>query len=154
MNKKRLITLTALGICILFCILGIYYYKNNAVEHKTQTQQQNTQTQTTMLETVNVSSFKDGTEKENRTLIDVRTPVEYNQGHIANAKNIDFYEQSFEEKLNNLDKNTAYSIYCRSGHRSGEAIKIMESLGFTNVLDLEGGVISWQEKGNTLCTNC
>ena len=83
----------------------------------------------------------------NYQILDVRTPQEYFQGHIPGAKNIDFYSSNFKEELNKLDKNKTYMIYCRSGHRSGETLKIMKELGFKNIINLEYGFNSWIAKG-------
>ena len=73
------------------------------------------------------------------TVIDVRTKAEYDAGHVDNAINMDFYSPDFSAQLNALDKNGTYLIYCRTGHRSGQALEIMKGLGFTNVNDLSGG---------------
>jgi rhodanese-related sulfurtransferase len=73
------------------------------------------------------------------TVIDVRTKAEYDVGHIDNALNMDFYSSDFSAQLNTLDKSGTYLIYCRTGHRSGQALDIMKGLGFTNVSDLRGG---------------
>ena len=79
----------------------------------------------------------------NMTTIDIRTPEEYNSGHIDGAINIDFYANDFAQRLEKLDnKGGAYSIYCRSGSRSGKALSTMNKLGFTNVADLLGGYSS------------
>lgn len=109
---------------------------------------------TRMLATVHLAQFKTEHAKNERTVIDVRTAAEFNDGHINGSKNIDFYSTSFTNELNELDKNAPYLIYCRSGNRSKQALYIMESLGFTDVLDLAGGVIAWEENDNILCTNC
>ena len=80
--------------------------------------------------------------KENSIIIDVRTKEEYDSGHIKNAINIDFYGPDFEKQISALDKNKNYFIYCRSGHRSHEANKVMKSLGIKNIFELEGGIMS------------
>ena len=81
------------------------------------------------------------------TIIDVRTSDEYKTGHIEKAINIDYFGgEAFEKDLNQLDKNKSYVIYCRTGHRSGLAMKIMEKLGFTEVYNI-GGLMDWTEAG-------
>jgi phage shock protein E len=107
-----------------------------------------------MIETVDSSTFKNRSTEEERVLIDVRTPGEFSEGHIPGSVNIDFNAPTFVAEIEKLDKNEPYSIYCRSGNRSGQALELMDSLGFADVLDLQGGVISWERNGNTLCTNC
>ena len=77
-------------------------------------------------------------------LIDIRTAEEYGAGHIAGAKQIDFYQtQEFNSYLDSLDKNKKYLVYCRSGNRSNQALNMMESKGFTNASDLAGGISAW-----------
>ncbi len=81
-------------------------------------------------------------------ILDVRTLAEYNSGHIEGAKEIDFYAADFKQKLNTLDKSKHYYIYCRSGHRSGETMRIMKELGFKRVTNLQYGMNDW--KANNL----
>ena len=75
-------------------------------------------------------------------LIDIRTKEEFYENHISGAINIDFYGNNFRENLNKLDKNLNYLIYCRSGSRTSQTLLLMEELGFKNVFDLDGGIIS------------
>ncbi|MBM7559982.1 rhodanese-like domain-containing protein [Marinitoga litoralis] len=77
-------------------------------------------------------------------IIDVRTPGEYNSGHIENSINIDYYNSSFKNELSKLDKNKTYIIYCRSGNRSGKSLEIMRDLGFNNVYNITGGILKWK----------
>ncbi len=79
-------------------------------------------------------------------VIDVRTPQEFNAGHIPNSILIDIYHPTFQSKIKELDKNKNYYIYCRSGHRSYHAGNFMLQMGFENVHHLEKGILSWHEK--------
>lgn len=69
-------------------------------------------------------------------VIDVRTPEEFDEGYVKGAVNIDVSNPNFESQIASLDKDAAYSIYCRSGNRSAVAVDIMRNAGFTNVVDL------------------
>ena len=80
-------------------------------------------------------------------IIDIRTPEEYNEGHIENALNIDFYAETFSEDLDKLDKSKTYFIYCRSGNRSGRAMTIIKDLGFREVYNLSAGITEWIAEG-------
>lgn len=80
---------------------------------------------------------------DNAQLIDVRTPGEFAGGNIEGSVNIDFNGSTFEQDIQTLDKNAPVLIYCRSGGRSAQALKIFEANGFTNVLELEGGYMNW-----------
>lgn len=74
--------------------------------------------------------------------MDVRTPGEVAAGKLKNAINIDFRSPSFVSKLEKLDREKAYFIYCRSGVRSANACKRMHKMGFTKLVNLSGGYIS------------
>lgn len=80
-------------------------------------------------------------------VLDVRTPEEFNEGHLANATNIDFYAPDFSANLAALDKDVPYVLYCRSGSRSGTTAQEMRSLGFTEVYEVDGGILSWLNNG-------
>jgi rhodanese-related sulfurtransferase len=90
--------------------------------------------------------------KENRSnshliILDVRTPEEFNAGHMQNAVNLDFYSPTFKEELGKLDKNKIFFVYCRTGNRSGQAMEIMKSLDFKEVYNLSGGIADWVAGG-------
>lgn len=83
-------------------------------------------------------------------VLDVRTQEEYAAGHIAGSENLDFYAPDFLDQLDGLDKETPYFVYCRSGNRSATTIDAMRDLGFTEVYELGGGVVTWAEAGYPL----
>jgi len=84
-------------------------------------------------------------EDSNAFILDVRTPEEVEEGYIAGATNIDFYEgQDFINALEALDKTKHYYVYCRSGNRSGQACAYMEKAGFTKAYNLVGGILKWE----------
>lgn len=86
-------------------------------------------------------------------LIDIRTPKEFADGHLEEAKLIDYYATDFMNKMSKLDKNKDLYIYCRSGNRSGKAAKKLESLGFPKIYDLEGGIIKWNRNNMKVVKN-
>ena len=85
--------------------------------------------------------------------LDVRTPGEFAEGYIEGARLIDFQSGNFENEIASLDKNATYAVYCRSGNRSGQAVKVMQDAGFTNVFNMNGGVIDWANAGLPLVRN-
>jgi phage shock protein E len=85
--------------------------------------------------------------------LDVRTPGEFAEGHVEGARLIDFQSGNFENEIATLDKNATYAVYCRSGNRSGQAVKVMQDAGFTNVFNMNGGVIDWANAGLPLVNN-
>jgi len=82
-------------------------------------------------------------EEEDKYFIDVRTPGEYDAGHIEGAVNWNFYAPDFQSKFQDLDKNKAVYVYCRSGGRSGKAARQLQRMGFKKVVDLKGGILAW-----------
>lgn len=86
-------------------------------------------------------------------LVDVRTPLEYSESHLENAKNIDFKASTFTSYINELDKNKPVLVYCRSGKRSAESVKVLVEAGFTKIYNLKEGILSWQAERLPLVTN-
>ena len=80
-------------------------------------------------------------------IIDVRTPAEYNDGHIENAINIDYRSDSFRDEVGQLDRNKSILIYCWSGGRSGSALEMMKELGFKKVYNMLEGINGWIAAG-------
>lgn len=84
------------------------------------------------------------------TVLDVRTIEEYNEGHIANAINIDVNKNDFLEKsLALLPKNKTIAVYCRSGRRSAKAAAQLAKSGY-NAVNLKGGIIAWTESAKPI----
>lgn len=76
-------------------------------------------------------------------LVDVRTPEEFKNGHISNAKNINFFDADFLIKILKLDASKPICIYCQSGMRSRKACRILSENGFKEIYDLKGGYLAW-----------
>ncbi|WP_153208130.1 MULTISPECIES: rhodanese-like domain-containing protein [unclassified Flavobacterium] len=79
-------------------------------------------------------------------LVDVRTPEEFNEGHIENAVNINFMSDDFDANVANLDKEKPVMVYCKAGGRSAKAAARLKELGFKAITDLEGGISNWTSK--------
>ena len=102
---------------------------------------------------LSVTEFSTKVAEASVITLDVRTPGEFMSGFIKGAKNIDFQSGNFENEIASLDKNKTYAVYCRSGNRSGQAVKVMHDAGFHNVYNLNGGVVDWTNAGMPLVTN-
>jgi rhodanese-related sulfurtransferase len=74
-------------------------------------------------------------------VLDVRTPEEYQEGHIPNAILIPL--QELENKLIDLDKEEPYLVVCRSGNRSAQASEILTSNSFAKIYNMTGGMNNW-----------
>ncbi|WP_168194543.1 rhodanese-like domain-containing protein [Antarcticibacterium arcticum] len=83
-------------------------------------------------------------EDPNVIILDVRTPEEFQEGHIEGAVLINFFDDNFEQQVAMLDKDKPVVIYCRSGNRSNKAGKILTDLGFSEIYDMEDGYVGWE----------
>lgn len=80
-------------------------------------------------------------------ILDVRQPEEFAEGHLAQAINLDWLNQTvFINGLAKLNKQKTYYVYCRSGRRSQAAASKLKAEGF-QVIDLKGGYLHWVEVG-------
>lgn len=92
---------------------------------------------------INAKQFRDEILEENTCLIDVRTPSEYNAGHIKGSVNIPVDKFPLSQEIKDLDRNRKIRLYCHSGGRSAMAKMILNSMKFTDVDDLKDGIIGW-----------
>ena len=80
-------------------------------------------------------------------IMDVRTPEEFQQGHLQGAINMDCSAEDFRRDLKNLDKNKTYLIYCGTGRRSKDVLRLMSEEGFKNIYHLQKGITGWNLLG-------
>jgi len=78
-------------------------------------------------------------------LLDVRTPEEYAEGHIAGAKLIPV--QVLAEHLSEVPHDKQVYVYCHSGTRSARASKLLAEHGYTNIENIKGGIVAWKKAG-------
>jgi rhodanese-related sulfurtransferase len=83
-------------------------------------------------------------------LIDVRTPSEFEAGHIEAAQNMNFNGKDFQKQLETLDKLQDVFVYCAVGGRSSKASEMMKQLGFTKIHELQGGINAWKAAGKVV----
>lgn len=86
----------------------------------------------------------------NIVILDVRTIEEYQSSHIQGSVHIDMLKSDFKDKVAELDKSKSYKLYCRSGNRSGQALRTMQSLGFEKLENL-GSLQQAAKKLNKPC---
>lgn len=84
-------------------------------------------------------------DKEMAVLVDVRTTQEWNSGSLSNALHIDYLADGFLEKIDKLDRDGSYFIFCRTGRRSLRTTVLMKNWGFTDVQNLDGGLTAWED---------
>ena len=97
--------------------------------------------------------FSAKTQEAGVITLDVRTPDEFSQGHIAGAMNIDVEAATFVSKVSKLDKSKSYAVYCHSGRRSAIATEQMKKLGFQHLFNLENGISDWMAQGMGVVTS-
>ena len=80
-------------------------------------------------------------------IVDVRTPQEFQQGHLPGARNMDFFGGSFERQSQALPKDAPVLLYCRTGKRSAAAAKTLGEAGVTRIYHMHQGIEAWQQAG-------
>lgn len=101
---------------------------------------------------VSATEFENEIKADSVQLLDVRTPQEYAEGHIAGALNIDIKSDDFRQIAEKeLSKDSIILVYCRSGRRSMDAAEILTGLGY-KVVNLKGGITEWKDDGLPVTT--
>jgi rhodanese-related sulfurtransferase len=83
----------------------------------------------------------------NVVVLDVRTPREFEAGHIKGATNINFNDKEFARRVAALDKNKTYIVHCTAGGRSAKACEQIKTMDFKNMLHMNQGFNAWKEAG-------
>jgi len=96
-------------------------------------------------DTVDVKTTRALQDHPNVVLIDVREPFEYSAGYISGAKLIPLGQ--VPARVDEIPRDKTVIVTCRSGNRSGQAANYLRQQGFTNVHNMAGGVIAWQQAG-------
>jgi len=86
-------------------------------------------------------------EVDDVVIIDVSTPQEYKDLHLEGAINVSLLSRFFKSRLDVMNKNKTYVVYCKVGGRSKIAQKLMQQLGFRTVYNIVGGTLLWEEVG-------
>ena len=91
--------------------------------------------------------IEDSTAKKDGKVVvlDIRTPDEFKEGHIAGAVNVDFLGGKFPDEVAKLDKEKTYVVHCRSGGRSTKSLETFKKLGFKAIVHLDGGFAGWEK---------
>lgn len=106
------------------------------------------QSQSAAIKVLTPTEFKEKSVKQ--TIIDIRTPQEFSDGHIEGAININYFDDNFLDQIAKYDKNQPIFIYCRSGNRTSSASKKAADFGFKEIYDLEGGILYWIKNNNEI----
>ena len=92
---------------------------------------------------VKVAEFEKLANAGKGTILDVRTPKEYAEGHVNGSVNMNYFDKDFKDQVGKLDKAKPVYVYCHSGVRSVQACQVMKSFGFENLNNLLGGISEW-----------
>jgi thioredoxin 1 len=97
-------------------------------------------------------AFSDAIKNNPGILLDVRTAEEFNAGHLDGAINIDWNqgEEVFKSKLEGYNTSDVFYVYCLSGGRSHAARQQLNASGFKHTVELQGGLLAWQQAGMNL----
>lgn len=85
--------------------------------------------------------------KQGALLLDVREPEEYSAIHAPNAKLIPLGEVGSRLKEIEVYKNKPVAVMCRSGRRSAKAVALLQEAGFSQVSNVQGGILAWEQAG-------
>lgn len=97
---------------------------------------------------VSVQAFSEALKTTpNATIIDVRTPEEFQSGHLPDAVNFNVLAPEFQAQVSKLDKTQPVFVYCKVGGRSADAVAKMKGMGFTTIYDMKGGYMAWSSAG-------
>ena len=83
-------------------------------------------------------------------ILDIRTPGEFQSGHLAKSIPIDFYSPTFADQLNRLDKTKTFLVYCRTGNRSTKSLKLFKKLKFQKIYHMASGISAWKSESFTV----
>ncbi|WP_374506400.1 thioredoxin domain-containing protein [Flavobacterium sp.] len=100
------------------------------------------------VETLDAVSFSKKIEATpNPQILDVRTPKEFAAEHIERAQNVNWLSNDFVTNASKFDKSKPVFVYCKIGGRSHQAAEKLAQLGFTQIIELEGGFLKWDAAG-------
>lgn len=94
---------------------------------------------------LSVEEFDKLRQEKDAQVIDVRTPAEYEAGHVPGAMNIPINSKDFDQKSKSLDKEKKHLVYCAIGGRSAKATARMQELGIKEIYDFTGGMRAWKD---------
>lgn len=100
------------------------------------------------IKTIDAISFsKEIQSTSDAQILDVRTPEEYAAGHLIQSQNVNWLSADFVSNTSKYDKTKPVFVYCKIGGRSHKAAEKLAELGFTNVIEMEGGIMKWDAAG-------
>lgn len=98
---------------------------------------------------IDVDEWSEKMQENPGAIVDVRTPGEYAEGYVPNANLVNVSSSDFMINMDALalNKEAPIYVYCRSGNRSKKAMNMLKNNGFTQIYELNSGIIGWQKAG-------
>jgi rhodanese-related sulfurtransferase len=140
---KHLISLTwlvLLGFLVISC--------KDAASTESKDNQTGSSSASDLERILDKEAFAAGIKKSGVKIIDVRMTADFEQGHIEDAININFFDPEFKHKLLELNRNKTYYLYDKKEKTAYRSMKFMQDNDFKNVYMLKGGYEAW--KGNSV----
>jgi phage shock protein E len=100
---------------------------------------------TKLPDTVDAKTVSELMTQDNVVVLDVREQSEYDQGHIPGVTLIPMGQVS--DRLDEIPKDQTVIVTCRSGNRSAQVTDYLRGQGYTNVHNMEGGILAWEKAG-------
>lgn len=102
-------------------------------------------------QTLPMDEFEKAIQEPDVVVVDVRTPREFSEGHIAGAINIDWKAGHFAEEAAQLfDKDKTIAVYCIHARRSKSAAEELQKMGYKHIIELQGGLEYWINAGKPI----
>ena len=96
---------------------------------------------------VKPARFEELTKEKDIVVLDVRSKFEFGGDKIAGAQNISYSAADFNSRIEQMDKEKTYLVYCATGSRSAGACSVMKDKGFKKLFNLSGGIENWKSSG-------
>ncbi len=132
----------------LIALVSLVAISCGTPESNTNNPSDQTAEQPSTVKNVQVADLKEALNAtEDIVVLDVRTAGEVAQGYVNSALNVDVNGANFSQGVQELDTSKTIYVYCRSGQRSQKASTQLLELGFTDVRNVEGGFMAWEQAG-------
>lgn len=131
-------TLKSALVCVI-AVMGLIVAQANGADSKSAPPT----TQPTVKK-ITLEEFEKMRKDKGAVVLDVRTPREFEAGHVPGAVNIPWQSPDFDKQVEKLDKSKTCLVHCYSGSRSAAATKEMTKLNFDHLFDFSGGMRAYQ----------
>jgi rhodanese-related sulfurtransferase len=146
-TMRNLMHLSVACICIIFCIVMVSGCASQVKKQEVMGAEEKKFFVDILPPKDAIEHIQKNKVNSNFVIVDVRTPEEFQDGHIEGAINVDFRSGNFPNEIDRLDKNKTYFVYCRTGNRSYDAVAVMGPLGFRSIVRLDGDITGWKSAG-------